>query len=120
MELSEENKMYLDVSRKQARASLELYEAFKRLQDNKDFDLVVNEAYLRDRAVALVHMKGQTQVTDTGAMGNLDRDIDGIGSLASWFNALKTRADIARDNLINMDQLEEELTSDEETDFGVE
>lgn len=81
---------------KQARQIIELQAALDRLATNKDFKLVITEGYLKQEAIRLVHLKAEAFFQTLERQSAIVRDIDGIGSLVSYFTTLRHNAETAR------------------------
>jgi hypothetical protein len=81
-----------NISLVQANAAIEKSRALDRLTRNKDFLTVIHEGYFKDEAVRLVHAKASAMNQEPEFQAGVLRDIDGIGSLMSYFQVIDHEA----------------------------
>jgi hypothetical protein len=86
----------IEASITENRQYLSLYEAFERLQENRDFKTVIQNGYLKDEAVRLVHLKADPNMQTPERQEAILGGINGIGQLLSFFNAMRFNANQAK------------------------
>lgn len=96
------NKLERDA--KALKAQIDLGTALDKLRSNRDFNKVIAEGYLKDEAIRLVHLKGDPAVQSPASQASIIRDIDAIGSLASFFALIQRNTDIAKKQLADLDE----------------
>lgn len=62
-----------------------LYEALKRLQDNPDFKLVIEQGYLKDKAIAGVNMLSMPHIKKQGIRPDVMEELISISNLREYF-----------------------------------
>lgn len=70
--------------------AIEFGKALERLRDNKDFKLIIEQAYLRDEAVRLVHLRADPAMESPLKQAAIIRDIDAIGSLVGFLRNIES------------------------------
>lgn len=88
-----------------AREQIEQGNALERLRKNKDFQCIIENGYLMQEAVRLVHLKASEHMTAPDKQANVLKQIDGIGCLASYLSTINFLASNA----------ERSIAEDEET-----
>ena len=102
----------IEISIADAKKMIARADALQRLQKNKDFKNVIDEGYLKDEAVRLVHLKAHPNVTPE-MMVTIDRDINSVGSLRQHFAVIMMLADRAEQDIqANHEAREEVLAED--------
>ena len=87
----------LELSIKEAEELVTLGVSLERLTKNKDFKRVIQEQYLHNEAVRLVHLKSDGNMQDARVQERLVRDIDAIGSFTQFLSKVRREADSARE-----------------------
>ena len=103
----------LEANIQAARDIVALGNALGRLKHNQDFKKVIVEGYLKDEAVRLVHLKGAPGMQTAERQASIIRDIDSIGALASYFDAVRHLALQAAKSLADDEETLEELAREE-------
>tara|TARA_R110002049_G_scaffold163137_2_gene328957 strand:- start:756 stop:1085 length:330 start_codon:yes stop_codon:yes gene_type:complete len=98
------NETVLNLTLEQANKAIERNAALVRLYQNKDFQNAVLEGYFKDEAVRLVLAKGNPSMDAPEQQAAIVRDIDGIGSLASYFTAIRHEAAMSEKALKDADE----------------
>jgi hypothetical protein len=86
----------LDREAKGYKTQIELGNALDKLRSNRDFTKLIDQAYLKDEAIRLVHAKANPNLQSAESQASILRDIDAIGALAAFFSLVSRNADIAR------------------------
>jgi hypothetical protein len=73
----------IKVYREELEAQIEMAKALDRLHDNKDFQMVITEGYLKNHAVMLVQQKRSPGMEDK--QEDVLRDLDAIACLFQFF-----------------------------------
>lgn len=98
---------------KEARKLVELGDAFERLQNNKDFKLVVKEGYFEKEAIRLVQAKSNPALQSPEMQKSILTQIDSIGNLNLYFSTLAQQAAIARKTIEQDEAVRDELLAEE-------
>jgi hypothetical protein len=91
-----------------ARKFVDLRDALNKLEANRDFKKVIKEALFRDEAVRLVHLKADPAFQTPERQESINKQIDAIGYLSSFFrtidfNAAQALSSIAQSELMLAD-----------------
>ena len=78
----------VELSLEQAKSSIEKMEAFLRLVDNKDFELLFTEGYFKAEASRVVLLKADPSMSDDQSQKMLDKSIDAIGYLRQYIQTI--------------------------------
>jgi len=70
----------IELSMSEAKAVVDLGKSVERLRKNRDFKKVIEETYLREEAVRLVHLKSSPAMQRPEVQAGIDSDIKAIGS----------------------------------------
>ncbi len=100
--------LQVERSIEQSKRLIKLDQALKRLQTNADYKLIIEQGYLTDEAVRLVHAKADVALQSPAKQEAVIRDIDAIGSFAEFIRGIRTQAEIAEKTLPD-----DEFTRDE-------
>lgn len=104
----------LVAERKNAESILKYSDALKRLQKNRDFKLLIQQEYLNDNAVRLVHASGNYRLTDP-ERESIQKDIYAVSSFAQFLDAVHAQGQVAEDTIKQIDDvLNEEMTEEAE------
>lgn len=90
---------------KEAQTKLDKYKALERLKKNRDFNQIINEGFLQEEAIRLVHLKAHPAMQTIAHQESIIKQIDAIGILASFFEVIGMEAR----------QAERSIEGDEET-----
>lgn len=105
----------LDKSDKINKALVERGEALERLRSNRDFKKLILAGYFEEEAVRLVHLKSDMNMQTPDAQRAILGQIDAIGMLRSYLDAVMFSANRAKANLEEnaetRAELEEELAN---------
>jgi hypothetical protein len=85
----------LDDNISQAREIVELDNALKRLELNRDFRKVIKEGYLEKEAIRLVHLKADPAFQTVERQASIDTQINGVGQLLQYFMTVSFNAGAA-------------------------
>ena len=103
----------LEQNIKQSRKIAELGESLERLKANRDFKKVIVEGFFEQEAVRLVHLKADANMQSSESQKTILMQIDAIGSLSAYFNALRIRANMAGNSIAADEQTREELLAED-------
>jgi hypothetical protein len=95
--MSQNDVVELELNIKEAEDLVSLGKSLERLEKNKDFKKVIQEQYLHNEAVRLVHLKSDGNMQDPRVQERLVRDIDAIGSFTQFLSKVFREADSARE-----------------------
>ncbi|MBZ6397055.1 MULTISPECIES: hypothetical protein [Pantoea] len=91
-----------------AKSGIAFGEALDRLLNNRDFQQVIEQGYLREEAIRLVHLKADPGMYTESDQADIDRQISAIGQFKNWFHLQRTITEHLRKELKdNSDELEE-------------
>lgn len=94
-----------DINIEETKKEVELAEALNRLMQNKDFQLVIRENYLKDYALQLVQLlAGQAAIRDESLMKLFQTRLSGIGSLQQWFQSIIAAGENAKEVLSQIEK----------------
>lgn len=88
-----------------ARYAREQYNALERLKKNTDFINLVEQAYFRDEAIRLVHLRGEPGADRE----SIDEQMNAIAGLSSFFREIRQKADQAEKSIRDGESLIEQL-----------
>lgn len=71
-----------------ANKAIKLKKSLDRLIKNRDFRAIIDEGYLKDEAVRLVHLKADFNMASEDNQDFVNRGIDSIGSLRGYFSKI--------------------------------
>jgi len=75
----------LEMDIDEAKEIISVMDAFKRLTTNEDFKTVIEEGYLKNEAIRVVHAKAAPGCNDPKIQLGLENEIIGIGQLRQYF-----------------------------------
>ena len=81
----------------------ELGECLARLKDNKDFQLLVEQEYLKDFPAQLAMLLGADDMQYPEAQARIKKSIDGIGSFSNFLNRIRISAESAKQSIEAVD-----------------
>ena len=79
----------IELNIQQAKQLVEMGDVLDRLTQNPDFTRVIDEGYLKNEAVRLVHLKAAPSMQSDEAQQAITKEIDGIGALLGYFRAIR-------------------------------
>ena len=85
----------LEANIQRAKEFQELGKALDRLEDNRDFKLLIVDGYIKNEAVRLVHLKADPAFQTVDKQKSIDKDIEAIGGLLSYFRKVDHQAEQA-------------------------
>lgn len=94
----------IELSKKEALETLELFKSLERLEKNKDFKRLIKDEYLNKEAVRLVHLKADHTSRSPERQSAVVREIDAIGSFASFLTTVAWRASMAQSALTECEE----------------
>lgn len=86
--------------------------ALDRLRKNRDFRKIIDTGYMREEAIRLVHLKGNSNVQDPRQQANIDKQIAAIGCLADFLELIAVRAEGAAEALGEAEEARAELEAE--------
>jgi len=103
----------IEISIGKAKRAIELNKALNRLDKNKDFQLVIQEAYFKDEAARLIAAKSNPGLSMPEQQAHLDHCIMGLGSLQQFFItisqiAMQMEKTMADDEITHTELLQED------------
>lgn len=104
----------LERDEKAYKLSIALSDALNRLYSNKDFNKVILTGFMKDEAVRLVHAKAEPSLQSAENQALLDKEINAIGCLVSFFNTVEQQANMAKRALDTIDQQREVIIDEDE------
>ena len=96
-----------------AKEIVEFDKALQRLEDNRDFQKVIQEGYLKAEAIRLVHLKADPSMQTPERQASVITQIDAIGNLAAYFRTVGFNANIALKAVENDEATLEEIAAEE-------
>lgn len=94
----------LEADIKLYRSQVQILESLEKLLDNRDFQVVIMNGYLRDHVLDLVKLRHRSLVPDD----NVSRSIDAVSNLMAYLDLIKTIGATARTALAESEQTLEE------------
>ena len=106
----------IQVNIKEAEERVALGECLKRLSKNRDFKKLIEQRYFKDESHRLVMVKSSPACQTPEIQAEILRDLDGIGSLYQFFNAIGSEAKHMAYNIEQDKRMIEELENMDEDD----
>lgn len=103
----------IELSIEEAKEHIELGRCLDRLQTNTDFTRLINEEYLKEEAIRVVHLRTDPQMQTPERQLALDKQMDAIGGLLNFFRAVQYRADQSIRAIEDSEEVLEELRLEE-------
>lgn len=94
---------------RQAKKIVDVGDSLERLRLNRDFKKVISEGYFSNEAVRLVHLKADPNMQSPDMQKAIISQMDAIGSLSQYFNAVMQQASIARKAIVSDEQTRDEI-----------
>lgn len=92
---------------------MEMGEALNRLKENKDFQKIIIDGYLKDKVLASVSLLAVPQISDQGRRPGVMEDLISASNLQYFFKQVEDFYEGAK-NPILTDEEEEELAAQQE------
>lgn len=103
----------IEQSIKDSQALVDLGDALQRLRNNRDFQKVIQKGYFEQEAIRLVHAKADPSTQSVESQKSILSQMDSIGNLASYFQTLAYRAEMARKAIQYDTEVRDELLAGE-------
>ena len=81
----------IEITIESAKKKIQTMEALNRLMDNKDFQRIIDEGYLKEEPVRLVYLKAAPEMQEDLMQKQVISAIDGIGQLRAYLSLLMTQ-----------------------------
>jgi len=106
----EEDLQELSITMEEAKTAIDTHEALKRLKDNKDFNLIINENYFKLEAERVVGARAEpAMIMNEAGMQMLDNMIVSIGGLRQYFIKIQSQGNQAAMALASHRETETDL-----------
>lgn len=103
----------LDDNIKELQKLVDLGKSLEALSKSKHFRKVIEQSYLEDEAVRLVHLKGNVNVQDEKQQISINKQIDAIGCFADFLEMVAMRAEGAAEAINECEEARAEWEDDE-------
>lgn len=113
-ELEQQQLENFNISVQQAEHSVSLLDAYERLLQNADFQLLIQETYVKNEAIRLVLLKTANGMETEKEQKNIENSMIGISALNQFFNAIVQLGQMSRESLAEFRKEGSELTESEE------
>lgn len=107
----------IQISKEQAERSVKLLEAFERLRNNPDFNLLISKSYFQEEASRLVMLKADSSFQSPERKDLLSDSMAGISSLNMFFNSVVQMGQMSRESLNEYVEAEEEILADDSVEI---
>ncbi len=107
--MSEAQIVQVELEIEQAQEALELGKALDRLQNNNDFNKLINEQFLREEAIRLVGLKADPAMQSPEAKEAINNQQLAISGLLAYFRKVFAMADQAERAIDSAEEALEEL-----------
>lgn len=111
--MSQEQIEEIEISIKQAKAFYERGQALARLENNRDFQMLITECFMRDEPVRLVHMKSSPSEQSPEQQASILAQMNAIGGLSGFFRAVAHQAMLAEKSMEEAEGLLEEMAAED-------
>ena len=91
------------------RDTLVLAEALRRLQNNRDFKLIVSTGYLQKEAVRLVGLKADPGMQGAAEQQQILRQLDSIGCFQQYLLGIHRAGEIAEKGISDAEQIRDQI-----------
>jgi len=102
----------IELSIEQAKSSIDMRDALRRLNENKDFKKVIVEGYFEKEASRVVLLKADPNTQDTETQDALDKSIIAIGQLRQYMRTIFQVGGMADGAMGSHEEALEEIHSD--------
>jgi len=102
----------LDANIKELQGMVDLGKSLDALRKNRHFKKVVEQGYLEEEAVRLVHLKGNVNVQDERQQASIHKQIDSIGCFASFLDLVAQKAEAAAEAIDECEEARAELEAE--------
>lgn len=110
--MSQQELRELESNIKDLNEMVQLGTALDRLRKNRDFKKVIEQEYLKEEAIRLVHLKADPNMQGEREQARVIRDLDAIGSFTQFLDLIVHKTDAAKDALDECEDLRAELEAD--------
>lgn len=87
------------------RLAREQYAALARLEQNTDFQTLIKQAYFRDEAVRLVHLRAEPDAD----IAVIDNGLDAIANLGAYLRFIRQKGELADKAIADGESMLEQL-----------
>jgi hypothetical protein len=109
---TEQQIQQVEVAIEDAKNHVAFGEAMSRLEKNRDFQLVIEQGFLRDEALRLVGLTAEINLAPA-QMESVHASIRGIGEFKAWWRGRKVFAAQMRDTVTEYEGVLDEIRADE-------
>lgn len=102
----------LDRDAKAIKPSIELGAALEKLRNDRDFNKLIVDGFMKEEAIRLVHLKADPNVQSPEQQAAIDRDISAIGVLAQYFVIVEQRARVAGKQFHDIEEMRAEVLTE--------
>lgn len=99
----------VEISIEEAKQTLELRDALRKLRENPDFKKVIEENYFKEEASRLVLLKADMNVQDREIQKQINKQIDAIGYFRGYLQSLFQLGSQAEQALAEAERTREEI-----------
>jgi len=103
----------VEISIEEAKEKIECLDALNRLHGNKDFELVINTGYFKNKAAEIVLAKADPEMQNEDKQKSCIKTIDAIGELRQYFAVITQLGQMARRDLAEHEQTREEVLDED-------
>lgn len=89
-----------------------LGKSLDRLLSNRDFKKIIQEEYLKENAIRLVHLKADPSRQSEECQESIVKQMDGIGSLVSFLREVEHRGYLAEKAIADDEETIDELRAE--------
>ena len=112
--MSQQDIKDLEDNMKELQKVIDQKHSLDRLLKNRDFKRVIENDYLRDEAVRLVHLRADPNMQDPSRQESINKQIDAIGYFTAFLDMIGQRADGAREAFDECEEVRAELEQESE------
>ena len=103
----------LEITIEQARETVALRDALRRLHSNRDFKKVIKEGYFVNDASRVVLLKADPEMESSNSQASIERAIIGIGQLGQYFAKTEALGNMAERAITDNQETLEEIAAEE-------
>jgi hypothetical protein len=112
---TEQQIQQVEVAIEDAKQHVAFGEAMSRLEKNRDFQLVIEQGFLRDEALRLVGLTAEINLAPA-QKESVHASIRGIGEFKAWWRGRKVFADQMADTVVEYEEALDEIRADDAGD----
>lgn len=113
MSIFEQQIQEVELSIRQAEEIVERADAFQRLQDNKDFQIVIEKGYFVDEAKRAVLLRADPNAQKPEQQAQINNVITAIGGLFQYFHTIVRLGNSAQVSLMEDKATKEQILQEE-------